>query len=506
MPCTTILVGKKASNDGSTIVARNEDSMNGEFTPKRFDVVLPDQQPRTYTSVISHLTIELPDDPLRYTSLPNALPDEGIWAAAGINAANVGMSATETITSNERVLAADPLVEYQPARGKEGDPNYEPERPGGIGEEDMVTLVLPYIHSAREGVMRLGSLLERYGTYEMNGIAFHDTEEIWWLETIGGHHWIARRVPDNCYVTMPNQLGIDRFDLADAQSISTEHLCSADLKDFIRSNNLDLTLRDGGGRTSMGEGPDVFNPRLAFGSASDADHVYNTPRAWDMQRHLNPRSCVWDGPNADFGPESNDIPWCRIPEQKITMETVKYVLSRHYQGTPYDPYGRPGSPDLRGIYRCIGINRTSQLSATQLREAQEGTDSKDALALQWIAFGSNPFNAFVPLFADVDTAPSYFSTTTETVSTNSFYWVNRLVGALADASYPTSLPHVERYQEKLVAKATHILANARNKGVSHEEANEEVARIVRNLTEELLSHVLHEASMGMDNGFTRSDN
>ena len=26
MPCTTILVGKKASYDGSTIVARNEDS------------------------------------------------------------------------------------------------------------------------------------------------------------------------------------------------------------------------------------------------------------------------------------------------------------------------------------------------------------------------------------------------------------------------------------------------------------------------------------------------
>ncbi|HJF44187.1 MAG TPA: C69 family dipeptidase, partial [Thermophilibacter provencensis] len=28
--------------------------------------------------------------------------------------------------------------------------------------------------------------------------------EIWWMETVGGHHWIARRVPDDCYVTMPN--------------------------------------------------------------------------------------------------------------------------------------------------------------------------------------------------------------------------------------------------------------------------------------------------------------
>ncbi|MCI6844627.1 MAG: C69 family dipeptidase, partial [Coriobacteriaceae bacterium] len=41
MSCTTILVGKKASYDGSTIVARNEDSANGEFNPKRFCVVDP---------------------------------------------------------------------------------------------------------------------------------------------------------------------------------------------------------------------------------------------------------------------------------------------------------------------------------------------------------------------------------------------------------------------------------------------------------------------------------
>ena len=56
------------------------------------------------------------------------------------------------------------------------------EVPGGIGEEDIVCLVLPYIKSAREGVARLGQLLETYGTYENNGIAFQDADEIWWLE------------------------------------------------------------------------------------------------------------------------------------------------------------------------------------------------------------------------------------------------------------------------------------------------------------------------------------
>lgn len=43
MACTTILVGKDASYDGSTIIARNEDSANGEFNPKRFIVVKPEE-------------------------------------------------------------------------------------------------------------------------------------------------------------------------------------------------------------------------------------------------------------------------------------------------------------------------------------------------------------------------------------------------------------------------------------------------------------------------------
>ena len=46
-----ILVGKDASYDGSTIIARNEDSANGEFNPKRFIVVKPEEQPREYKSV-----------------------------------------------------------------------------------------------------------------------------------------------------------------------------------------------------------------------------------------------------------------------------------------------------------------------------------------------------------------------------------------------------------------------------------------------------------------------
>ena len=187
--CTTVLVGKKASIDGSTIIARNEDG-ESPLHPQKFVYVKPEDQPRHYQSVLSKFAIDLPADPLGYTATPEAEDGHGIWAAAGINSENIAMTSTETITTNSRVLGVDPLVA------------------AGIGEEDMPTIVLPYIHSARDGVQRLGSLLEQYGTYESNGIAFADKDEVWYFESIGGHHWAAIRIPDDAYVVAPNRFNI----------------------------------------------------------------------------------------------------------------------------------------------------------------------------------------------------------------------------------------------------------------------------------------------------------
>ena len=493
MPCTTILVGRKASYDGSTMIARNDDSGAGNFTPKKFVVVKPQEQPGVYRSVISHVEVKLPENPMRYTAVPNAVEGEGIWAASGVNEADVAMTATETITSNPRVLGADPLVVYQPA--EEG----RDEVPGGIGEEDIVCLVLPYIRSAREGVKRLGSLLEQYGTYEMNGIAFQDHEEIWWLETIGGHHWMAKRVPDEAYVVMPNQLGIDSFDLEDAFSGQREHMCSADLREFIAKYHLDLSLNG------------VLNPRDAFGSHEDADYVYNTPRAWFMERYLNPHTVKWDGPEARYTPVSDDIPWCMVPEKKITVEDVKYVLSAHFQGTPYDPYASYGDASMRGAYRSIGINRNDFCALIQMRPGHKA----DCGTVEWLAFASNAFNVLAPFYADVEETPEYLENTTAEVSTDNFYWVSRMITAMADASYSKSLIHVERCQESVAAKSHQLLnrydallekeENAQKRRELRHEANRAVADMVKKEMARTLEKVLYELSGQMKNAYSRSD-
>ena len=487
MACTTLLVGKNASYDGSTMIARTDD---GHFDVKKTIVVDKKTQGLKYKSKISHLEIDLPENPLSYTASPSVDNKNGIWAATGINELNVGMTATETITSNPRVLGADPLVYYEKAN-KKG----EKDKIGGIGEEDIVVLVLPYIKSAREGVIRLGSLLEKYGTYESNGIAFNDKDEVWWLESIGGHYWIARKVDDNEYVIMPNQFGLDKFDFEDAYGKQENNMCSKDLLDFVKKNHLDLNL-----------GSD-FNPRLAFGSDADSDHIYNTPRAWYMARYFNRNSINFDGPNAKYTPISNNIPWSFVPDRKITVEDVKHILSSYYQDTDYNPYLKYDTLK-RGIYRPIGINRTGVTSICQIR----GYLPQEIQAIEWITYGSNAFNTCMPIYTNVNKLPKYISNVTLDCDTSNLYWQSRLIGALADAHFGPCSIFIERYQNKTMTNAHQILNKYDDLFIKSKDksilvkANEELAQMLNKESIKTLNDVLYQASNKMKNGYNRSDN
>lgn len=134
-----------------------------------------------------------------------------------------------------------------------------------------------------------------------------------------------------------------------------------------------------------------------------------------------------------------------VPEKKITVEDVKYVLSSHYQGTPYDPYAAYGDKSMRGAYRSIGINRNDVMTLIQMRPEGE--------PVQWLALASNAFNVLAPFYTGIDRTPEYLSATTGKVSTENFYWMSRMIAAMADASYNKSVFHIERYQENVAAKS-----------------------------------------------------
>ncbi len=400
--CTTLLVGKEASLDGSTLIARIEDG-GDKPNPQRFVVVTADQQPTYFRSAASGVGILLPEQSLSYTSTPDADDSYGVWGGAGINKRNVAMSACETITTNSRIASIDPFVEQ------------------GIGEADFLTLVLPYIRSAREGVLRLGQLLENYGTYESNGVAFSDKEEIWYLETIGGHHWAAVRIPDDAYVIAPNRRNIDSYDFDSADT-----LYSKDLPDLIENYQLNPDF----------EG---VNLRHIFGSSTIKDAHYNNPRAWYVQKHFSPKMV------GNKSPEDQELPFLCYPEKKLSIEDVQWALSSHFQGTAFDPYG-DGTEDEKKKYRSIGLNRNEETHILQIR-----ADVPAAIAgVHWLTYGPNTFNALVPFYANVDEIPQSYSSTPAVFDPTSLYWMTKLIALIGDANFPLYSDMEQSFEENIM--------------------------------------------------------
>ena len=447
MPCTTILVGKKATIDGSTIIARQED-YGQALNPQRFTVVTPDQQPRHYQSKTTRFECDLPANPLKYTADPDADDSAGVFAAAGINAANVAMTATETSTTNSRVRGADPFNEE-----------------AGIGEEDFVTLVLPYIHSAREGVQRLGHLLETAGTYEANGIAFSDKEEVWYLETIGGHHWAAIKIPDEAYVVAPNRFNITDFDFA-----SPDTMASADLEQFITSHQLNPD-------------DDGYNLRRIFGSYAVQGGRYDNPRAGYIHQLF--------GGAPESTPAAMDQPFICRPTHRLAIEDLKQAFSSHYQGTDYDPYTNPEKP-----YRPVALNRNLELHLLQIRN-----QVPVAIAgVHWLAFGPNSFNAVVPFYANVTTTPAPYAATSGDYDPLNMYWLTNTLAALGDHRYQAAAPKVEAFEETVVAKCRQLQAqmDAKAGAVTDLSAalattNEQMATVCQQEAIKLLGQLVKDA-------------
>lgn len=461
--CTTMLVGKNVSMDGSTMIARNEDSGSASKNPQRFIVMHPEDQPTHYKSVQSAFEITLPSNPLRYTCTPDAVVGYGIWGESGINSANVAMSATETITTNSRVLGADPFEE------------------NGIGEEDMLTIVLPYIRSAKEGVLRLGKILETYGTYESNGIAFSDSDEIWYLETIGGHHWAAVRIPDDAYVIAPNRFNIDHFDFD-----SDDTLCSDDLQQFIKENHLNPDF----------EGT---NLRHIFGSATVKDTRYNNPRAWYVQKQFDA--------NTPDDPMAQDLPFICYPNRKLSVEDVKWALSSHFQNTEFDPYGE-GSEEDKAKFRTIGINRNQESHILQIRN-----DMPEQLAgIHWLAFGPNTFNAMVPFYANVENTPACYRDTTADFDITKIHWLSHTIALLGDTNFNLYSDLQSAFEQKVVAKCRNIQKQADKEARTEENItaylqsiNEQYATIAFEATNQLLGDMVLAGTKKMKLNFSLAD-
>ena len=132
-----------------------------------------------------------------------------------------------------------------------------------------------------------------------------------------------------------------------------------------------------------------------------------------------------------------------------------------------------------------------------------------------MAYGSNAFNTLVPFYGLVSDTPAYLRDTTDTVTSENFYWANRLIAAIADPHFGDNINAIDNYREVTMAYGHQVLreCDAAVAGLAEgadvaellEAANERVAERLREETDKLLGKVLYTSSMKMRNGFSLSD-
>ena len=399
--CTTIIIGKEQTADGSMIVARSEDW--DAMEAKNYEIFEgTDNGPREFVAKDSPFRCELPEKALGYSALsPYNL--HGHWGSAGFNTAGVGMSATESIFSSDEVLKHDPLVE------------------NGVAENSVFNITLPYVHTAREGVERLGMLIEKYGIAEGFGIGFVDSKEIWYLETACGHRWLACRMPKDQYFVTGNQSRFRTYDPNDKEN----YLASADLIEFAEKHGLY--------NPAQGD----FDFHEVYARDIKLDTTYNYPRVWGLQQFFSPE--------IKNDVTKNTFPVFAKAAHKVTLTELRTAFRFHYDNTEHDPYlnSNPKEP-----YRPVSIFRTTQTHLLQVRP-----ELPQAIGcVNYVAMGMADLGVFLPLYQGITSYPEAYTKGNGESSDDSAYWKFRKIMVLGMTNYNKYAPVIKEAYAKFEAE------------------------------------------------------
>ena len=399
--CTTIIIGQEQTADGSMIVARSEDW--DAMEAKNYEIFeATDNGPREFVAKDSPFRCELPEKALGYSALsPYNL--HGHWGSAGFNTAGVGMSATESIFSSDEILKHDPLVE------------------NGVAENSVFNITLPYVHTAREGVERLGMLIEKYGIAEGFGIGFVDSKEIWYLETACGHRWLACRMPKDQYFVTGNQSRFRTYDPNDKEN----YLASADLIEFAEKHGLY--------NPAQGD----FDFHEVYARDIKLDTTYNYPRVWGLQQFFSPE--------IKNDVTKNTFPVFAKAAHKVTLTELRTAFRFHYDNTEHDPYlnSNPKEP-----YRPVSIFRTTQTHLIQVRP-----ELPQAIGcVNYVAMGMADLGVFLPLYQGITSYPEAYTKGNDESSADSAYWKFRKVMVLGMTNYNKYAPIIKEAYAKFEAE------------------------------------------------------
>jgi dipeptidase len=422
LACTSMLVTKGASTDGSTLITYAADSheLYGElyYTPARRHAA--GAQRDIFEWDTGKFLGRIKEAPVTYSVVGN------------MNEHQLSISES-TFTGREELEGPAGIVDYG----------------------SLIYIALERAKTAREAIQVMTDLVAEYG-YASTGESFSiaDPKEAWVLEMIGkgkgqkGAVWVARRLPDGYISAHANQARIRQFPLNDPENTlySKDVISFAREKGWFTGADKDFSFAD------------TYHP-LDFGGAR-----FSEGRVWSIFRRAAP-SAGLGAEYVDGSSLNKRLPLWVKPDKKLAVQDVMALMRDHFEGTPLDmtkdvgagPYAvpyrwRPMTWEVDGKKyvheRAISTQQTGFSFVAQMRSSMPAPIG----GVLWFGVDDTFTTVYTPMYAGIRRAPKTFATGVASrgeFSWDSSFWVFNWVSNQAYSRWSDMIVDVQKAQGEL---------------------------------------------------------
>lgn len=424
--CTNLIVGKKASVDGSVLVSYNADDygMFGHLCHYPAGMHKKGEMRKIFDWDTGEYHGEIPEAPVTYNVIGN------------INEFQLSIGET-TYGGREEMVDTTGILDYG----------------------SLIYVTLQRAKTAREAISIMTSLVEKYG-YCSSGETFSicDPNEAWIMEMMGtgpgskGVVWVAVRIPDNAICAHANQSRIGKFDMKDKKNV-------------IYSKNVISYARKMGWFT--GKDAD-FSWKNTYARPDFSGRRFCDARVWSFFNHYQKgfdRYLPWA---LGKDPNAEDMPLWIIPDRKLSVHDVEMGMRDHYEGTalaldttnvgggiyqmPYRPTPLQFKVDGKTYFneRPISTQQSAFSFVSQLRSWMP----REIGGVIW--FGNDDANmiAYTPVYCGNTVQPECYNTPgadAVTFSDKNAFWVCNWVSNMVYPRYSQIFPELKTVRDSLEA-------------------------------------------------------
>jgi len=432
--CTNLIVGKKASTDGSVMCTYNCDGFG-------------------FSGSLSYS--------------PSGQHAEGeLIAIHGWGPSHEGQYVKQVPYMNERQVT---IVETT-FDGRLELVNNE----GLLDYFSLMRLALQRCSTAREAIKCMAELVEEYG-YNSSGetLTVCDPNEAWIMEIIGkgpgrkGAVWVALRIPDDCICAHANLSRIRQFPQEKGRSVNSKQLNKINNPEVecVYAFDVITMAREKG----YFDGKDQdFSFRDAYCPIDFENVRYADARVWSFFRHHYSHEEMdkyLPYINGDFD-QCDHLPLWIKPDKPLSLRDLQNDMRDHFEGTPLDmtadmtagPWGMPIRPlpmqfkDSDSIpyfrERPIATQQSGFTMTCQMRSWLPN----DVGGVTWFNCDDANMVAYVPLYCCITQVPDAFrpenNPRTE-FSEQSAFWMNNWVANMVYPRYSMMIGDLRKAQNEL---------------------------------------------------------